>query len=220
MLSFFLLCVTFLYAKCDLSCDINDELRLAKLETRIEALQEQVTELSMAVVGVEALQRQIAALSTENLELETEMKVVRKKAEAAIAGCSSSWTIKRTQLTFPNLEKIALDQQTPTYVETIPVPFPDNTRAVIISVYAKVWNGGNSHAYLDLKIHQKGNDEGGMTYDYNTHYAVFANVFYKELFVPWDSTISNEMEFAVTRSKLTGGDSNFYRIRITGYVIA
>ena len=37
-------------------------------------------------------------------------------------------------------------------------------------------------------------------YGYNTHYNVYANTFYYEKMIPWESDLSNEMVVKVTSS--------------------
>ena len=110
----------------------DDDLRLAKLEALVEHLQRQVSDLTAAKV-----------------ETEAELKITQDMAKTAVAGCSNKWTLKRTEIVFPNLEKLALHQQTPTYIETMPTPLPNNTRAVIVQVFCNFWNS-DGHAYLNV----------------------------------------------------------------------
>ena len=93
----------------------------------------------------------------------------------------------------------------------MPVPLPNNTRAIIVQVYYNFWNQ-DGHAYLDVDIQQEGNKDGGVASVENTHYRVYANTFYYEVMVPWDSYISDKIQFTVKRSYLSGGSDNWYRL--------
>jgi len=181
---------------------LDDEIRFAKLEA-----------------AVEALTQQVSALQNENIQTKAKLAVTYEAFKSLKGASRSSWTLKRTKVLFHNLEKITLHQKTMTYIETLPLPLPDNTRAVMISFFCNFWNG-DGHAYLDVDIHQKGNEEGGVATIENTHYRVYANTFYYEIFVPWDNSISDKIVFDVTRSYHTGGDKNWYRLRLVGYVVA
>ena len=180
----------------------DDDLRLAKLEALVEHLQRQVSDLTAAKV-----------------ETEAELKITQDMAKTAVAGCSNKWTLKRTEIVFPNLEKLALHQQTPTYIETMPTPLPNNTRAVIVQVFCNFWNS-DGHAYLNVDIHQEGNEDGGVASVENTHYRVYANTFYYEVMVPWNGDLPDKLKFEVKRSYQTGGDRNWYRLRVVGYILA
>ena len=153
--------------------------------------------------------REISLLSSKISLQSSEISLLRSK----------TWTLKRTKIIFPNLEKLQLSRVTPTYVEEIPGPLPDNTRAVIVSVYS--YNGNlDGYAHLDVDISQEGNEEGGVASVENRHYNVFGNTFYYEVFVPWDSTISNELRFEVKYSYQHGGVYSWYRLSVVGYVLA
>jgi len=181
---------------------LDKELRFAKLEAQVKALTTQV-----------------AVLQNENIKTQAELAVTLDALKSMKGACGSTWTMRRTEIIFENLEKLMLHQSTPTYIEPLPLPLPDNTRAIIIQVYCMFWNSGG-HAYLDVDIHQKGNEEGGVASVQNTHFDIYANTINYEVFVPWDSSISNEVVFDVTRSYQTGGSNNWYRLRIVGYVMA
>jgi len=180
----------------------DKELRFAKLEALVKALTTQV-----------------ADLQKENIQTQAELAAIKEVLKLTKGASPATWTMKRTEIIFDNLEKIVLHQQTPTYIESLPLPMPYNTRAVIIQVYCNFWNG-NGHAYLNVNINQKGNEEAGVTSVENKHYNVYANTFFYEVFVPWDSSISNELVFDVTKSFQTGGGNNWYRLRVVGYVTA
>ena len=145
---------------------VDEEIRFARLE---------------ATVG--SLAQQLAALRKENIKTRAELTVTRKSLEAVKRVCKSTWKLERTNILFPNLEKLALHQSTPTYVETIPIPFPENTKAIIVQFFCNFWNA-EGHVYLDVEIKQHENDEGGVAHIENTHYKVYANTFYYEIFVP------------------------------------
>ena len=184
--------------------DWDNEVRIAKLESLVNRLNGQVADLTASQV-----------------ELEAGLKAAEQMVKCTIQQVMDSkpWTLKRTQIIFPNLEKLALEGVTPTYVETLPVPLPNNTRALIVQVYC-LFNNQAGHAYLYGEIKQEGNEEGGGTKIENKHYAVYANSFYNEVMVPWDSSISNKIQLKVTSSHQTGGPDNWYRVRVVGYILA
>ena len=116
------------------------------------------------------------------------------------------------------LEKIELHQQTPTYTQKLPIILPKNTRAILISVYCNFLNR-NGHAYLNYVTYQKGNDNvAAKAEGYNTHFNVYANTFLYEQMIPWNSSLSNELIFKVTSSYKDGGNQNWYRVRLVGYI--
>ena len=128
------------------------------------------------------------------------------------------WKLYRANEVLNQLEKIQLHQVTPTYTQQLPVVLPKATRAILISVYCNFWNN-NGHAYLNYEAHQKGNQKPeAKVYGYNTHYNVYANTFYYEQMIPWESDLSNEIVFKVTSSYKTGGNNNWYRVRFVGYI--
>ena len=185
-----------------LSGQWDEELRIAQLEAAVESLERQVSDL----MGTSIRQR-------------SEIYLLRSKTETALALSNSTWTLRRTEIIFANLEKLTLHQVTPTYVEDLPLPLPHNTRALVVQIFCNFWNS-DGHAYLDVDISQEGNEEGGVASVENTHFQVYANTFNYEVFVPWDSAISNELRFEVKRSYQTGGENNWYRLRVVGYVLA
>jgi len=188
------------FATCGECKNWNDELRFSKLEA-----------------AVEHLTTKVSALEVKGRETEAELNVMRKMLKASNTG----WSLKRTELIFPQLYKLKLHQVQPTYIAKLPLtPLPSNTKAVIISVFCNFGNGGNSHAYLHGYIQQKGNKDGGRVKFQHTHYAVYANTFSNEVLVPWDSSVSNEVEVQVTSSYHTGGANNWYRITMVGYITA
>ena len=126
---------------------------------------------------MERLQKDVTDLTTGKVESDAALKVAEEKIKLAMKSCSKTWTLKRTLILFPKLEKITLHQRTPTYVETLPTPLPNNTRAVIVSVFCNFQNK-DGHAYLNVDIHQEGKEEGGVASVLNTHFNVYANDFY------------------------------------------
>jgi len=188
------------FATCEECKNWNDELRFSKLEA-----------------AVELLTTKVSALEVKGRETEAELNVARKMLKTSNTG----WSLKRTELIFPQLYKLKLHNVTPTYTARLPLtPLPSNTKAVIISVFCNFWNSGNSHAYLHGYIQQKGNEVGGRVKFQHTHYSVYANTFSNEVLVPWDSSVSNEIKVQVTSSYLSGGSNNWYRITLVGYITA
>jgi len=171
-------------------------------------------------IRVSKLEAKVAELANSNMETRAELKVTRDMLNKCVSKNISSWELKRTDLIFPSLQKMSLHQTTPHYVEKLPLPLPANTKAVIISIFCNFWNTGSSHAYLNAELRQKGNVDGGVAKITNTHFSVYANTFYYEVFVPWNTAISNEFEFNVTGSYRTGGDKNWYRVQMVGYITA
>ena len=184
-------------------CWEDDHLKIIKLEALVNHFQDQISDLTASAVQTEA-----------------ELNMTRELVKTAHSVCNSkTWTLKRTQIIFPNLEKMTLHQVTPTYTESIPVPLPNNTRAIIVQVYCNFWNK-DGHAYLNVDINQEGNEAGGVASVENTHFRVYANTFYYEVMVPWDSELPDKVTFAVKSSYQTGGTDNWYRLRVVGYVMA
>ena len=110
-------------------------------------------------------------------------------------------------------------QSKPTYTQKIRIVLPKNTRAILISIYCNFWNS-NGHAYLNYVTYQKGNDNtaAAKAEGYNTHYNIYANTFLYEQMIPWNSSLPNELVFKVTKSYIDGGSSNWYRVRLVGYI--
>lgn len=105
-------------SQCDFDTQCwEDDLRITKLEALVEHLQSQVSDLTASKIRTEAA-----------------LRVTQDMLKSGLAQCNKTWTLKRTEIVFPNLEKLALHQQSPTYTETMPVPLPNNTRAVIVQV--------------------------------------------------------------------------------------
>ena len=176
---------------------------------RISKLEATVKELSKNLQETKSAARQANA----------ELKATQNTMKDCFSCGKKKWTLKRVELLFPQLARLALHQKTPTYTEKLPTPLPSNTRAVIISIFCNFWNTGG-HAYLNLEINQKGNDAGGKAKLTNTHYKVYANTFYYEIMLPWDSSISDEIVFKVTSSYQTGGNNNWYQVKLVGYITA
>ncbi|XP_028390988.1 uncharacterized protein LOC114515867 [Dendronephthya gigantea] len=133
---------------------------------------------------------------------------------------SRSWQLYRANEILNQLEKLQLSGQTPTYTQKLPILLPKNTKAILISIFCKFGNG-NGHAYLNYVTYQKDNDNAAAKAEgYNTHYNVYANTFLYEQMIPWNTTLPNELIFRVTYSTLTGGNYNWYRVRLVGYVIS
>ena len=122
---------------------------------------------------------------------------------------------------FPNLEKMQLSGVTPTYIEPLPAPLPRNTKAVIVEVFCYFDNSAvNSHNYLYADIQQDGSGPEGQVKTVNKRVNIYANDFVDEMMIPWDSSLPNSLKVAVTNSYITGGNLNWYRIRIVGYITA
>ena len=168
---------------------------------------------------IKQLNDKVDQLTTQQVQLQEELKATQESAKCTSEQYRSSWTLKRTKITFPDLEKLSLHQETPTYVETLPVPLPNNTRAIIVQVFCNFRNE-DGHAYLNVDMQQDGNEEGGIVSVENTHFRVYANTFYYEVMVPWDNSISDRIRFAVTNSYTTEGPNNWYRLRVVGYILA
>ena len=131
----------------------------------------------------------------------------------------TTWKLTRTEIILPKLKKIQLSESNPTIVEAIPLPFPQSTKAIIVSVFCDFGNDVKiSHAYLLGEIRQKGSSNSGMVKIDNRHFSVYANTWYNELHVPWDNNLPNELELKVTGSYNTGGSNNWYDIKVVGFV--
>ena len=176
------------------------------------------------------LETAVASLQAENLKLRQSSEVVKAELAATrnvFHNCISSmanktWELRRTNYVFPQLAKVQLHTKTLTYTEALPVELvPSGTKALIISVFCNFWNTGG-HAYLDLGIHQKGNEAAGIANAQNTHYSVYANNFYYEIMVPWSGKHSNQVVFKVSNTYNTGSNAgknlNWYQVKMVGYI--
>ncbi|XP_028516164.1 uncharacterized protein LOC114575465 [Exaiptasia diaphana] len=131
----------------------------------------------------------------------------------------NEWRLVRVDKPLDKLAKIALYQKKPTYIQSMPMVFPSNTKAIIISVFTNFWNT-KGHAYLDFKTYQQGNEKDGSVTVVNTHFNIYANTFYYELMLPWNTTLPQELVFKITGSYLTGGSNNWYQVKLVGFVKA
>nr|UST29487.1 neurogenic locus notch-like protein 3 [Haliclona caerulea] len=181
---------------------LNED-RFKQLE---QLLVELTTRLNRSEERLKASERQVA-------EQRRILAEVQKKQNA------SGWRMVRVNEELNKLNKMKLNGVTPTYIQKIPLCLPRNTKAILISVFTYFWNSGG-HAYLDFKTHQKGNEKNGSVAVKNEHYNIYANTFYYELMLPWDTALPDELVFVVTRSALDGGDNNWYRIKLVGYITA
>ena len=116
------------------------------------------------------------------------------------------------------MAKIQLHQQAHTYVEVLN-SVPADTKAVIVSLYCNFWNTAG-HAYLTGNIQQKGNAAGGVAKFHHQHFKVYANTWYQEQMVSWDTGVSKELVVKVTSSYHTGGVNNWFRFKVVGYITA
>ncbi|KAK3724603.1 hypothetical protein QZH41_005195 [Actinostola sp. cb2023] len=158
---------------------------------------------------------------TQKLE-QSEKEIAEQKktlAEVKAKSNSAGWRLVRVDEKLDKLDKIALHRKTPTYIQNMPMSLAQNTKAIIISVFINFWNG-QGHAYLNFKAYQQGNEKNGSATVGNTHFNVYANTFYYELMLPWNTTLPNKLVFKVTSSYLTGGVNNWYKIKLVGYVTA
>ena len=162
------------------------------------------------------------ALEQKSQALETKLTAAERKLEEVeqlARNRSGGFNLQRVDKPFPSLARVSLHQKTPTYTDRMPVDLPANTRAVIISVFCNFWNSGG-HAYLNFDAYQKGNKKAGKLSVTNTHFKVYANTFYYELLAPWDSQLSDEMVFEITSTYQTGGNNNWYQVKLVGYITA
>eukprot|EP00794_Sanderia_malayensis_P010072 gene10072-11101_t len=182
----------------------GSELRLAKLE-----------------VAFKVLLQDNARLKQSNLQVRAELAATKNVFKTCTTSMTrSKWSLKRINYVIPSLKKVQLHQKTVTYKETIPKSLlARNTKAVIVSVYCSFWNGGG-HAYMTLAVNQKGNEAAGIAKVKNTHYKVYANDFYYEVMIPWDSKFGNEAVFKVTNTYNTGGSNNWYQVKLVGVINA
>lgn len=142
------------------------------------------------------------------------------KAEKLIVEASrSKFRLVRVSAVFPSFQKFLLHDVKPTYINRLPIAPPKYTKAVIISVFCFFWNR-SGHAYLNFRAFQKGNEKAGKLSTDNTHFNVYANTWYYEYFVPWDTALSDEMVFEVTRTYFSGGPHNWYQIKLVGFIEA
>ena len=156
------------------------------------------------------------AMLKNNLKAMTTMVGGHKETLDKLAK-AEGWRLTRVDAVFPKLTKFQTHQVTPTYVEKSPVTLPSNTRAIIISVLCNFQNR-NGHAYMEFDVYQKGLQSGGKASAPNVHFNVYANTFYYEIMIPWDSSLGDEIVFKLTSTYFTGGIENWYRVKLVGYV--
>ncbi|XP_028390992.1 uncharacterized protein LOC114515871 [Dendronephthya gigantea] len=132
---------------------------------------------------------------------------------------TGSWQLYRANEVLNKLEKIDQSHQQPaTYTQTIPITLPNNTRAIIISIFCNYQNH-NGDAALFYVTYQKGNDNATAKAEgKERHWNVHANAFVYEQMIPWNPTLPNELIFKVIWSKFRGGIYNWYRVRLVGYI--
>ena len=177
-------------------------------------------ETSVMQARINRLYSDVANSKSRLSQTSSELRVLKKDfKDYGALKANSTWSLQRVDVNFPKLTHLALHLTTPTFTEKLPTPLPRNARALIISIYCNFWNTGG-HAYLDLKINQKGNEDSGIVTVYNTHYMVYANNFYYEVLLPWDSGKPEEIIFKVTNSYQTGGPHNWYTVKLVGYITA
>ena len=179
-------------------------------EDRFMVLEEKVRTL------VKKLNETQTILKHSERELEGQRKLL-ENVPAQHNG--TGWTLVRVNKIFNQLEKFNLHRKTPTYIQKMPISFPKNTKAILISIYLNFWNTGG-HAYMDFVTYQDGNERLGKVAVVNTHYNIYANTFYYELMLPWDTKLPNQIVFKITNSYNTGGPNNWYRVRLVGYITA
>ena len=167
------------------------------------------------IVKLEEMVRQLTTrLGQAEQKLEDQKVEIKDLQERPVG----SWRLQRANEILNQLEKIQLHQSTPTYTQKLPIVLPQHTRAILISIYCSFWNR-NGHAYLNYITYQKGNDNAAAKAEgYNTHYNVYANTFLYEQMIPWNTTLPNELVFRVTDSYRTGGNDNWYRVRLVGFI--
>ena len=127
-----------------------------KLVNLLMASQRQsITEIQ---TKTDQLNKTMAALQSCLGQTESELTVVKKSFhEYVLSTQNITWSLKRVEIKFPRLNRLSLHHAKPTtYEETLSVSLPKRTRAIIISVYCNFANS-KGHAYLNLKINQKGN---------------------------------------------------------------
>ena len=164
------------------------------------------------------VEKKLLQLTAELAQAKSELVNQSKKIEN-LRNRHGKWKLYRSNEIMDKLEKLKLHTLTPTYIQKLPIDLPKGTQAILISVYCQIYNSGTSHAYLDYEAHQNGNDKPeAKVYGINSHYNAYYNTFYYEQMVPWNSDLADEMVFKVTRSYQRGGDNNWYRIRLVGYV--
>jgi hypothetical protein len=166
-----------------------------------------------------------ASFISAKKELEKNAKEVVKhkrilaEVRAKLNTRTPGWSMKRVDADLDKLTKIQLHTQTPTYIQQMPISLPTNTKAILISVFTNFWNR-NGHVYLNFKTYQQGNERSGSVAVNNQHFNIYANTFYYELMLPWDTSLPNELVFVVKSSYKTGGNDNWYKITLVGYITA
>ena len=201
---------------CSEVVNIQDD----KLKTSVQQMaRENEFNINILKSTVDSLMNQIAELRTSGIETKAELEATKKLLKKSISQTIPTWTMKRIELILPKMNKLQLHQTKPLIVEKLPLPFPINTKALIVSVFCNFGNG-KGHAYLGGEIQQKGNTEAGAVKIFNQHFNVYANTWSYEVFVPWNTALSNELQLKVQLSYLTGGNENWYALTVVGYIMA
>lgn len=163
------------------------------------------------------LKKELVQLTAKLARTDKELNNQKKQIES-LQNASETWQLHRENKILNKLEKFKRHQSRPTYYQKLPIALPKGTRAILISIFYHFRNR-NGHADLYYEAYQKGNNKPeGKVYGHNLHYNVYENTFYYEQMVPWSNDLPNELVFKVTYSYSTGGSSNWYRVRLVGYI--
>ncbi len=186
--------------------------------------------IEVALKDLKAENRKLKELSLNlKAELEATRNAFVKCPCPKSTNTSNSWAFKRVEYVFPSLSKIQQSLgEIKEYREKIPSNLlSDDTRAVVIAIFCHFVNRDNSHAYMDITFHQKGNSKSGKAKIKNFHFNVYSNSFYNEVMIPWNPRLGDEAVFRLENTwndgksadtNTAGTNQNWYTVKMVGYV--
>lgn len=148
--------------------------------------------------------------------------ITRTVPSSSITGLGSLAS-KNSSLTFDYTKKatlntgITISNTTPTWTYTLSSYFtmPADVVSVILRV-RYVHSGSTNHGYLEFNSYQSGYSSNYATYQ-ASHYDWYYNTTNEFIFVPWQTSATNDLILAVTSSYNSSG-SNTYNIYVDGIV--
>lgn len=130
---------------------------------------------------------------------------------------------KNSSITFDYTKKatlntgITISGSTPVWTYTLSNYFtmPADVVSVILRV-TYLHGGSTNHGYLSFNSYQSGYSSNYATYQ-ASHYDWYYNTTNEFIFVPWQTSATNDLILAVTSSYNSSG-SNYYNIYVDGIV--
>ncbi|EFC40009.1 predicted protein [Naegleria gruberi] len=125
--------------------------------------------------------------------------------------------LKRVRI--PLLDRIQLNNSTPTY--QIPIQVPKNSVSVILRCKSFIGNS-SGHSYLTFEAQQQANSNGILTVD-KYHFDWYYNNTVEEFIMPWNGQSENQTLEIRVKSSLSDGNyngenQNYFTISIEGFM--